>query len=88
LCHPAQQPHAAAGNRSFFAKAIAPFATKLNFGDSLISLVFGTPREMTIEEISGPAGVIDQFVAAAKQCFELASKALNYIASTRLTFAL
>jgi 2,4-dienoyl-CoA reductase-like NADH-dependent reductase (Old Yellow Enzyme family) len=44
---------------------------KLNFGDNLIakaavSLMFGTPREMAVEEIAGP--VIDQFVAAAKQC--------------------
>lgn len=55
---------------------------KLNFGDNLIaktavSLIFGTPREMTIEEISGGDGVIDQFVAAAKQSFEAGFKGVE-----------
>lgn len=74
LCHPGRQSPLGAGNRGFFAKTVAPSAVKLNFGDNLIakaavSLIFGTPREMTVEDIAGPSGVIDQFVAAAKQCF-------------------
>lgn len=74
LCHPGRQSPVGAGNRGFFEKSVAPSAVKMNFGDNLIakaavSFMFGTPREMATDEISGQGGVIDQFVAAAKQCF-------------------
>ena len=74
LCHPGRQSPVGAGNRGFFAKSVAPSAVKLNFGDNLIakaavSFMFGTPREMTVDEISGQGGVIDQFVTASRQCF-------------------
>lgn len=74
LCHPGRQSPWGAGNRSFFAKSVAPSAVKMNLGDNLIakaatSLLFGTPRELSADEISGPGGIIDQFVAAAKQSF-------------------
>jgi 2,4-dienoyl-CoA reductase-like NADH-dependent reductase (Old Yellow Enzyme family) len=82
LCHPGRQSPLGAGNRGFFAKTAAPSAVKLNFGDNLIawaavSLLFGTPREMSLEEISGSGGVIDQFVAAAKQSFEAGFKGVE-----------
>jgi 2,4-dienoyl-CoA reductase-like NADH-dependent reductase (Old Yellow Enzyme family) len=82
LCHPGRQSPLGAGNRGFFAKTVAPSAVKLNFGDNFIakaavSLVFGTPREMDIEEISGDGGVIDQFAAAAKQSFEAGFKGVE-----------
>ena len=35
-----------------------------------MSLLFGTPRELTVHEISEAGGVVDQFVSAAKQCFD------------------
>jgi 2,4-dienoyl-CoA reductase-like NADH-dependent reductase (Old Yellow Enzyme family) len=82
LCHPGRQSPVGAGNRSFFAKTVAPSAVRLNFGPSWIerlavSLVFGTPREMTVEEISGEGGLVDQFVAAAKQCFDAGFKGVE-----------
>jgi 2,4-dienoyl-CoA reductase-like NADH-dependent reductase (Old Yellow Enzyme family) len=51
----------------------------MNFGPSIIeklavSLVFGTPREMTVEEING---VVEQFVEAAKQAFEAGFKGIE-----------
>jgi len=71
-----------AGNRSIFAKNIAPSAVKMNFGPSFIerlavSLLFGTPREMTAEEICGKGGVVDQFVEAAQQSFEAGFKGVE-----------
>ncbi|OBT41103.1 hypothetical protein VE00_09321 [Pseudogymnoascus sp. WSF 3629] len=82
LCHPGRQSPAGAGNRGFFAKTIAPSAVKMDFGPRLIdrlavSLVFGTPRAMTVEEISGNGGVVDQFVAAAKQSFDAGFKGVE-----------
>lgn len=82
LNHPGRQTPAGAGNRSFFSKAVAPSPVKLNFGPSYIenfavSLVFGTPRELTTEEISGEGGIIDQFVAAAKQSFDAGFKGVQ-----------
>ncbi|KAF2435534.1 FMN binding oxidoreductase [Tothia fuscella] len=55
--HPGRQaPIMSGGTRSFFDKAIAPSAIPLNIGDNLIAkaarvLVFGTPREMSSEDI-------------------------------------
>ncbi len=82
LCHPGRQSPLGAGNRSFFTKTIAPSAVKMVFGPSLIerlavAWVFGTPREMTVEEISGEGGVVDQFVAAAKQSFDAGFKGVE-----------
>jgi 2,4-dienoyl-CoA reductase-like NADH-dependent reductase (Old Yellow Enzyme family) len=71
-----------AGNRSIFAQTIAPSVVKMNFGPSCmeklaVSLLFGTPREMTAEEISGEGGVVDQFVEAARQSFEAGFKGVE-----------
>lgn len=75
LCHPGRQSPWGAGDHGLFDKTIAPSAVKLNLGPSYLaqaatSLLFGTPREMTIEEISGSEGVIAQFVAGATQAFD------------------
>lgn len=82
LCHPGRQSPPASGKRSFFAKTVAPSAVKMIFGPSLIeklavTLMFGTPREMTTDEISGEGGVVDQFVAAAKQSFDAGFKGIQ-----------
>lgn len=74
LCHPGRQSPTGAGDRSFSMKNVAPSPIKLNFGDNLIarsavSLMFGTPRELTADEITGPGGIIEQFVEGAKQAF-------------------
>lgn len=75
LCHPGRQSPTGSGNRSFFSKTVAPSAVKMNFGPSYaeqlaVSFVFGTPRGLTAEEITGEGGIVDQFVAAAKQSFD------------------
>ncbi|TVY16607.1 NADH-dependent flavin oxidoreductase nadA [Lachnellula arida] len=82
LCHPGRQSPAGISNRSFFAKTIAPSPVPLNFGPSILerlaaSLLFGTPHEMTVEEISGEGGVVDQFVEAARQSFEAGFKGIE-----------
>ncbi|OCT45019.1 NADPH dehydrogenase [Cladophialophora carrionii] len=82
LCHPGRQSPLGAGNRSFFAKTVAPSAVKMDFGPSLIerlavSLIFGTPRELTAQEIIGEGGIVDQFVAAARQSFEAGFKGVQ-----------
>jgi 2,4-dienoyl-CoA reductase-like NADH-dependent reductase (Old Yellow Enzyme family) len=82
LCHPGRQSPVGAGRRGFFAKTIAPSAVKMDFGKNLlakaaVSLIFGTPREMSVDEISGNGGAIDQFVAAAKQSFEAGFKGVE-----------
>ncbi|TVY37004.1 NADH-dependent flavin oxidoreductase, partial [Lachnellula occidentalis] len=79
LCHPGRQSPAGISNRSFFAKAIAPSPVKLNFGSSILerlaaALLFGTPHEMTVEEINE---VVDQFVEAARQSFEAGFKGIE-----------
>ncbi|KAF2751001.1 FMN binding oxidoreductase [Sporormia fimetaria CBS 119925] len=68
LVHPGRQSPAGQGDRSFFSKAIAPSAIPLNFGPGVLnslvtSLVFGSPREMTVQEIET---VIAEFTHAAK----------------------
>jgi 2,4-dienoyl-CoA reductase-like NADH-dependent reductase (Old Yellow Enzyme family) len=82
LCHPGRQSPALAGNRGIFAKTIAPSAVKMDFGPGILDrlssrLLFGTPREMTVEDISGPGGVVDQFVAGAKQSFDAGFKGVQ-----------
>jgi 2,4-dienoyl-CoA reductase-like NADH-dependent reductase (Old Yellow Enzyme family) len=78
LNHPGRQSPLGAGKRSFFTKNLAPSAIKLNFGSSLLagvvsSLIFGTPKAMTEEDISL---VIDQFVGA-RQSFEAGFKGVE-----------
>ncbi|OBT88282.1 hypothetical protein VE02_02747 [Pseudogymnoascus sp. 03VT05] len=82
LCHPGRQSPPGAGSRGFFEKTIAPSAVKLDFGPRIVdklavSFAFGTPREMTVDEISGDGGLVDQFVAAAKQCLEAGFKGVQ-----------
>ncbi|TVY40666.1 NADH-dependent flavin oxidoreductase [Lachnellula occidentalis] len=79
LCHPGRQSPSGAGNRTWFSKNIAPSAVQLNLGPSLLAkaaaaLKFGTPREMTHEDITL---VIDQFVAGAKQTHEAGFKGVE-----------
>jgi 2,4-dienoyl-CoA reductase-like NADH-dependent reductase (Old Yellow Enzyme family) len=68
LNHPGRQSPIFAGSKSLFEKNIAPSAVPLDFGPSLISravrsLIFGNPREMTVDDIQR---VIDQFRDSAK----------------------
>jgi 2,4-dienoyl-CoA reductase-like NADH-dependent reductase (Old Yellow Enzyme family) len=68
LNHPGRQSPIFAGSKSLFEKNIAPSAVPLDFGPSLVSrairsLVFGSPREMTVDDIQR---VIAQFGASAK----------------------
>lgn len=80
--HPGRQSPFWCGRRSFFAKTIAPSPVELNLGSSVVeryavSFVFGTPRELTIEEISGEGGIIDQYVEAAKVSFDAGFKGVQ-----------
>ncbi|KAF7928933.1 uncharacterized protein EAE97_009775 [Botrytis byssoidea] len=82
ICHAGRQSPLGAGDRSLFSKTVAPSAVAINFGSSFIertvaALMFGTPRELTIDEISGPGGIIDEFVLAAKQSFEAGFKGVE-----------
>ncbi|KAF6785720.1 fmn binding protein [Colletotrichum sojae] len=66
--HPGRQSPLGAGRRGFFDKALAPSAVPLRLGDGFIprllnSLLFGTPREMTVAEIED---VVRRFAATAK----------------------
>ncbi|KAI0127398.1 NADH:flavin oxidoreductase/NADH oxidase [Xylariales sp. AK1849] len=59
--HPGRQSPLGAGKRGFFEKSLAPSAVPIYFGDGLIprilsSVVFGTPREMTAEDIQHVVG--------------------------------
>jgi 2,4-dienoyl-CoA reductase-like NADH-dependent reductase (Old Yellow Enzyme family) len=79
LCHPGRQSPPGAGQRSFFEKSIAPSAVAMSFGPSLVekivaSLLFGTPKEMSVDEIEE---TVDQFVRAAKQCFDAGFKGVE-----------
>ncbi|TVY76145.1 NADH-dependent flavin oxidoreductase nadA [Lachnellula suecica] len=79
LSHPGRQSPPGAGTRSFFSKNIAPSPVKLNMGSNFlakaaVTLMFGTPREMTLEDISL---VIKQFVAAAKQAHDAGFKGVE-----------
>ncbi|RDW59459.1 hypothetical protein BP6252_12546 [Coleophoma cylindrospora] len=70
--HPGRQTPMGAGNRGMFAKAVAPSAIPLNFGDSIIAqlmraLLFGTPRALATEEVEV---IIEQFVAAGKLSYD------------------
>lgn len=79
LCHPGRQSPLGAGTHGFFEKTLAPSPVKLNLGSSLfaraaVSLLFGTPREMTTEDIET---AISQFVHAAVLCHEAGFKGIE-----------
>ncbi|KAF9872018.1 NADH: flavin oxidoreductase/NADH oxidase [Colletotrichum karsti] len=66
--HPGRQSPLGAGKRGFREKALAPSPVPLNLGDGLLSrlissLLFGTPREMTVAEIQD---VVRRFAQTAK----------------------
>lgn len=68
LNHPGRQSQIGAGVKSVFAKSIAPSAVALNLGGGLINralsaIIFGTPREMTLEDIEH---VVTRFALGAK----------------------
>ncbi|KAJ5042266.1 uncharacterized protein L3040_004819 [Drepanopeziza brunnea f. sp. 'multigermtubi'] len=86
LNHPGRQSPLGAGRHGLFTKAVAPSPKKLSMGDSwlahaLVSLIFGTPRELTLEEIAGQEGIIEQFVTGARQCFDAGFKGVELHAS-------
>ncbi|PNS21083.1 NADH oxidase [Sphaceloma murrayae] len=66
--HPGRQSPMGAGKRGLLAKSIAPSPVKLHMGDGILawlltSLVFGTPKEMTKEDIKQ---VVQGFADTAK----------------------
>ena len=72
LNHPGRQSPLGAGRRGFLAKSLAPSAVPLQIGPSAVQrlvscLIFGTPKEMTLEDIHE---VIRQFVTAARLASE------------------
>lgn len=72
LNHPGRQGMSWCGKQSLFSKSIAPSAIPLEMGSDMFStllrvLMFGTPREMSLQDIEH---VIAQFAEAAKLCAE------------------
>lgn len=72
LVHPGRQSMVGGGSRKFTEKTIAPSPIALNIGNGLLErllrhLLFGSPREMTLQEIQE---VIQQFADAAKLAYE------------------
>ncbi|KAH7127817.1 NADH:flavin oxidoreductase/NADH oxidase [Dactylonectria estremocensis] len=70
--HPGRQSARAAGTRGPFAPAVAPSAIPLDFGSGILqrllrALAFGSPRELTTEEVEE---IIEKFVQAAKFAYE------------------
>jgi 2,4-dienoyl-CoA reductase-like NADH-dependent reductase (Old Yellow Enzyme family) len=68
VCHPGRQSMLGSGKRGFWEKNIAPSAIPLNIGSNLIaclarSLIFGTPKEMTLQEVRS---LVTSYVGAAK----------------------
>ncbi|EWG50850.1 hypothetical protein FVEG_09981 [Fusarium verticillioides 7600] len=66
--HPGRQSPIGAGKRGLLEKNLAPSAVPLGFGKGIVarflsSVVFGTPREMTTEDIRK---VVQQFANAAR----------------------
>ncbi|EGY23372.1 hypothetical protein VD0002_g3026 [Verticillium dahliae] len=66
--HPGRQSPPGAGDRSFFAKTLAPSAVPLRLGDDPISralsaIAFGTPKAMSVDEIKD---VIRRFAETAR----------------------
>ncbi|EGR52420.1 uncharacterized protein TRIREDRAFT_53868 [Trichoderma reesei QM6a] len=70
--HPGRQSPAKVGARGFFEKSIAPSPIPLHLGDGILAklasaLVFGTPKEMTVEDIRR---VVSQFAETARLAAE------------------
>ncbi|KAH6869318.1 NADH:flavin oxidoreductase/NADH oxidase [Thelonectria olida] len=70
--HPGRQSPAGAGTRGFFAKSIAPSPVPLSLGKEFFprlmsTLIFGTPREMTQQEIKEAVG---RFASTARLAAE------------------
>ncbi|KAF7553529.1 hypothetical protein G7Z17_g3555 [Cylindrodendrum hubeiense] len=70
--HPGRQSPRSAGTRGAFVQAVAPSAIPLDFGPGLLqrllrTVAFGSPRELTTEEVEG---VIEKFVQAAKLAYD------------------
>ncbi|PTB67755.1 FMN-linked oxidoreductase [Trichoderma citrinoviride] len=70
--HPGRQSPAKTGTRGFFEKSIAPSPIPLHLGDGIMAklasaLVFGTPKEMTVEDIQR---VVSQFAETARLAAE------------------
>ncbi|KAF3769536.1 FMN-linked oxidoreductase [Cryphonectria parasitica EP155] len=68
ICHAGRQSPLGAGKRGFFEKSIAPSATPLQLGSGFLArlisaLVFGTPREMTPDDIQD---VVRRFARTAR----------------------
>ncbi|RFU75053.1 nadh:flavin oxidoreductase nadh oxidase [Trichoderma arundinaceum] len=66
--HPGRQSPAGSGKRGFFEKSIAPSPIPLHLGDGILAklataLLFGSPREMTIDDIHD---VVIRFANTAK----------------------
>ncbi|KAH6972492.1 hypothetical protein BKA56DRAFT_692787 [Ilyonectria sp. MPI-CAGE-AT-0026] len=66
--HPGRQSPLGAGKRSMFSKSLAPSAIPLNMGSDMLSrilgsLVFGTPKAMTVADIED---VVRRFANAAR----------------------
>lgn len=66
--HPGRQSPLGAGKRSMFSKSLAPSAIPLNMGSDMLSrilgsLVFGTPKAMTVADIED---VVQRFANAAR----------------------
>ncbi|SPJ74457.1 related to NADH oxidase [Fusarium torulosum] len=66
--HPGRQSPLGAGKKSYMAKNIAPSAVQLDMGDDIISkiittVVFGTPKEMSVAEIED---VVQRFANTAR----------------------
>jgi 2,4-dienoyl-CoA reductase-like NADH-dependent reductase (Old Yellow Enzyme family) len=66
--HPGRQSPLGAGKKSYMAKNIAPSAVQLHMGDDIISkiittVVFGTPKEMSVAEIED---VVQRFAKTAR----------------------
>ncbi|KAH7176795.1 NADH:flavin oxidoreductase/NADH oxidase [Dactylonectria macrodidyma] len=70
--HPGRQSPRGAGTRGPFAQAVAPSGIPLDFGSGIAqrllrNLVFGSPRELTTEEVEE---IIERFVQAGKFAYE------------------
>jgi 2,4-dienoyl-CoA reductase-like NADH-dependent reductase (Old Yellow Enzyme family) len=79
LVHPGRQSPRKNGNRGLTEQTISASAVPLKLGEGLVErllsmLVFGTPREMTQEEIYG---VVQEFVGTAKLAYEAGFKGIQ-----------
>jgi 2,4-dienoyl-CoA reductase-like NADH-dependent reductase (Old Yellow Enzyme family) len=82
LNHPGRQNLPGSGQRGFWEKTVSASPVPLNLGDGilprLLSACFlGSPRELTVDEIEGPGGIIEQFVEGAKVSFDSGFKGVE-----------